>query len=353
MAGRNLVLVAVGSFVLAVLLPGAVAWIDEVFTQDQVERRVSERGLVAGDEWRARARDAHDAWKRLGDAAESAGTADLADVLERRREAEERWRALNRSDSFLGGRQVSLWLATFLSIGVLVLVVPGLPLHPRPRRRDLLVLGLGLWLFAAWPNLVRALFFPADGRTSFDYTMADVSLPSWIFEHAQWIVFSVLLAVIWRVAWQERLPAAAAPRVAPRSVSAAVDPSAARDLSDAFDLWIVRSLLLAACYVSDLLYYYGKISHEGNPRYVASAISEHVVWAATWVALTLPLYDRWRQWRAARSVALAAIESAPASERETLLALLEAAQPVGTLGLVLAQIAAAATVVFSLVQTIA
>ena len=342
---------------LTILLPWIIAPYDNVATDEKMHERV--QGLDADVRYSPisveRAAWLRRALNQVEYRAKDPNTtsADLPGILQER----ERLRDAQRAEELRAwqvppwrGRTLLIWVVTFLSLGLLVWMSPSKPrkdcgsLLPRPFA--VIMFGALLYILPASADWIRNFADATYIRHHFGPTSYDIAPNLWYYEQIEWLLFSVGIAVIWfraldRRQWVLELPEPTPQAPKPETF---LTCDVAKALAKSFDMWAAQSIVLLLCYAPDAFYYYGKVQGEADHRYALQAILDFSVWGATWVVISLPLFEAWGKWRRHRAQLLA---DSGTADIDNVIMKIDAVQPVGTATLVLAQAAAAATFVFT------
>lgn len=124
-------------------------------------------------------------------------------------------------------------------------------------------------------------------------------------------------------------------------------------LSDLLFCWQYTSAILAGgfCFFSN--FYWQLVIRYQDQRYLVSALTAHLIWLISWIAISLPLVSRWQRWETSRGRAVADIlvdQARPANEREQLAQALTDLRPGGFGTLLLSAALAVASFVFPIVK---
>jgi hypothetical protein len=273
-----------------------------------------------------------------------------------------------RVKGFAEETEVYLELISLTFLAILLLVVePSLPPGKKP-----IDFELSKWTVAAavgiavgytaltdiFPWILRYEFSATfdTGRRSFSYYAFDISTAGFVYDEIETFANSIILALLWvkwesyRVAWREYLSI----RATPDSESAAPDlksvAAKSQQVSSLFNDWQLNSLMLAGAFLpwSYFDWSFSPLGRDGDVRYIYIALIDHLTWIGTWALFSVPLFTALVEWRRYKSGVWAAEEHIDHTDH--LKAMLEDAEPIGSMQLFGASIAAAAAFLLPLLN---
>jgi hypothetical protein len=343
-------IIACAAVIMTVVVPGSVAYHGQVFTRGQLEHKIQKQ-FVDNNKSSQFSPEMRTLWARY--------ECQKAEFYNHKESKE--------SDCGPDAPQPPVTLIPFLSVPSLWvdpieftclawLIILVRPIDSPVLRRGLnwwaWAIGLAVWIYLlkATPQFSRNFWFNTTdyGRTVFAYPNADIdSCSFWIQESISFIGI-LFLAVLWRqwvTFFEEQL------RIVQGrdgdAVQLAFNTSRVNGLSNAYVHWQIASLLLALPFFLTTLFYWPVVFHHRDLRYVPSALISHVLWAVSWVFISLPLAVDWHSWSQQRSAAIAALRSGSNSGD---LAALKELQPVSLVNLVGTGIGAVVGFVFPLLN---
>jgi len=276
-------------------LPGFVAWIEGVFTTEQVESIVKGRGYP-GAEKEFRDHRQHLAFERIIDARIEAAIAaeDVSNLekLTKMKEAEEaRWERRKPEAVFVAFEHNVgniLWLMTYVALGLNLRVINPAKTN-KMEWRNATIRGIGLFLLFGWPNWLRHLQSMTDDRVVFSWAQPDVSWMSSLMQEFRFLVWCILICRSWAV-WLEiaRGEMAAVPASGDRfelvEYLESMEHANAR-----FHRWQVDSFVVGVIFLPITYHFWRIVVKAGDVRYLDSAVVFQLLWGLTWLITTLPL----------------------------------------------------------------
>lgn len=206
--------------------------------------------------------------------------------------------------------QLWLWPAIYFCLGIITfLLKPSASLFGATKSLSLprtILLASTIYVLYEWPLWARNFIFGSHGRTLFAYTNFDIHPPSFVMQEAVIFVFCFLLARIW-LQWF-LLPLASLKRRSHTAVAKALDECTLNNLSEMLFCWQYTSVVLALGFGFFSNFFWRIVFQFHDQRYVISAISAHVLWATTWIAISLPLVLQWQNWESNRWQAIVEVE---------------------------------------------
>jgi hypothetical protein len=331
----------------AVILPGVVAYRDNVFFASEVGRRLQSVAPEAWDEIKKYDDEQTGYWeanKKLSQrlhewATRDEPTLDLKTIVDMKEQIQRQQRAL-RPKVFLFGffndDVTPILFLHFLFLGTLYLSAPR---HPNSIKwsRTLVIASITYLLFD-WPNYFRNFLFnkylpnyPSHGRTVFASVQWDIDSTGFFLQEARIVSMFVAYAILWQL-WfahfehirditkEWSVEPIVVTKFAERSSIATVE----------FGRWQVSSLLLAGAFMPWTYVYWESISSWGDLLYIFSAIAIHLAWGVSWLFLSLPLIRVWRQWVEFRFQALNSSLGKSAEDAERISRVFIDASPLST-----------------------
>jgi hypothetical protein len=173
------------------------------------------------------------------------------------------------------------------------------------------------------PNWARNFILGDENRRIYSFVNWDISKPSYLYQELE--VLAILTSVAWTIARWNRYHRAvlAAYPPATRFTQASLLPRLSREVAR----WQLASLATAGLFGAWLAFYMGNILVWHDQRYIPSAFILEVFGVATWWYVTRPLLHMRRLWIDARNAGLqeAAADLATADARLKVIAALEPA----------------------------
>lgn len=195
-----------------------------------------------------------------------------------------------------------------------------------------------------------------EGRIVFAYANWDIWLPSLAIQEIIAFVICCLLVRCWNLWYESGLKVSDEMTPKVESIKSTADRRVnlvkqSELLSEAYIRWIACSVVLGIGFLAFTSFYWHLVQAYRDYRYVADAAIRHLLWGASWVLLSMPLYWRWRGWEQARLDAmLDVVGSPPNGGGEGLLKAIAELEPVGRLRFIAGGLAVAVAFVAPVFQ---
>jgi hypothetical protein len=357
------VLILLASILLSLILPGVIAARNGVFYADTMAPRLplKARQLMSRHDSVMRTRRAQisaldsvlAARAHLGS---TQGASDLVALRLQLRQQVDSARAPVAVIPFYLNPQMVLWPAIYTTLGWLLLL-----LRPRVRnaRRTLakpwqiLALGSTTYVFYQWPLWLRNFVFNNQGRTVYAYPNFDIDRASFFVQELVIAGFCLMLAGVW-LQWAQYYAITRRSSYVRHEdpIARALDPGSLARLARLFSEWQVASVVLGCGFIFFTNFFWNLVAGYKDQRYVISALNAHVLWALTWIMISLPLITTWRSWHETRLAAIAELSRTEEKKAETLLKLIQEARPFGQYASGAAALSAVASFLFPLLQLV-
>jgi hypothetical protein len=194
-----------------------------------------------------------------------------------------------------------------------------------------LEMAAGIFAFSNLPLLFRTLYANTAeaGRTVFAYPNPDVDRASYIVQQFNFVIFSLLLAVIWVewAAWAGETRT----RMAEESSDDAIDFRQMEQLSKTLLHWQAIFLAISVGFIVYTAIFWDQIIVHGDYRFGFEAIDIHVLWLVTAIVTAVPLALTWRAWQLRRMQIIAKLVNSGA-ESQTIIAKLGAIRELRPIG---------------------
>jgi hypothetical protein len=299
--------IALVAVLLGCLLPGLIAYKDHVFFVDGLREHVAKRYPAVVDELRSY-EAARERTERqivaLDDLSPLQINATDRAVLRQSYEQDLKKQAPYSLQPFYLHIIMFFWPIMYFGLFTAIWVIrpPGSRLTPREMlTAPTLLLGLGLFLCSAVPLWFRVWIAesPSVGRKVFAYSNPDVSLISFSVQMLNFAMFSWALAVIWRQ-WTDY---------------ASRQRSALAEIKDSNELncWLMDELsgslfrfqgaflIISSGFVVYTGIFWTQIVRHGDMRFMAEAISAHLLWFGTITVISTPVVMTWYSWRSRKN----------------------------------------------------
>jgi hypothetical protein len=244
---------------------------------------------------------------------ESAGKTDLADVrtlILLQQHLKEHAAALKPPLNVAGyylDDIMPLWPGFYGCMGLIAFVLNPVPLQQRLFSKHFWALLLLVLLFYRWPTWARNTPIGREGRMTYSFANIDVSLSGFLTQEIMALCVSILIVIVWiqwRYYWtschqincQDGDP-----------ISDTLDHSRICRLQDLFLQWQIVSVVLFGAFAYYTYFFWKRVAIEGDARFLAQAVSIHLLWIATWSIISMPLMDTLGEWTRRRNQALAII----------------------------------------------
>jgi hypothetical protein len=362
-----------GSLIWTVFIPGMIAWRDGVFYEEDIQKRLpAEAGMTLEASQRAQ-RLLRSSTAKLEDQtvaliSQIASTSKAEAIpdqtalaaakllleihVQLHAEASHPVQPIVVAPFFLNP-QLWLWPAIYFCLGFIAFLLKpaaGSGAAKATRIRYNILVGCAIYMLYEWPLWARNFIFASHGRTLYAYTNYDIDPASFLMQELVIIGFCLLLARIW-LQWYS-LPAARHRQGSETALAQTFNEAALSNLSDMLFRWQYMSVVLALGFGFFSNFFWRIVFQFHDQRYVISAISAHLLWAVTWIAISLPLVSRWQGWESTRWQAVVEVEidaTLPPAEKDRLTKSLKELQPGGFAAL----LASAGVAVFTFIFPIA
>jgi hypothetical protein len=195
----------------------------------------------------------------------------------------------------------------------------------RTNSKRILFFALGILVFYRWPTWARNFIFNKEGRIFFGVANLDVDPAGFYAQESLGLVVCFLLAVIWTkwvLHFAEYNQELSKPISDP--IAEALNWTRISQLSRAFLHWQVSSVVLAGGFVPYLYFFWDAVLRQHDQRYWIAAISVQLLWATTWILITLPLAATLYAWHTLRAAATSAVGEAMLQNKEGMGSILDA-----------------------------
>ncbi len=337
---RNLIfalLIVIGSFIWALVIPGIVAHYDKVFYQSEIKNKLpgdAKAKLAAFDaEQASRKVLLHKIDSELLAMPTSPETIQAllhlrANVLAQ----------INSASSpisvipFHLNPQLLLWPAIYISLGWLLLLFrhgESIQLQKRFRLRHIVVVALLVYVIYEWPLWARNFVLSNDGRTVFAYPNVDIDVGSFLIQEAVILGFCFLLALLWLDCIDRYVTLRGERPKEDDPVRSVLTGDVSQKLSSSLHKLQFGSVVLAMGFLFFTHFFWRLVASYGDQRYLLSAVVAHTLWAISWIAISLPTFERWHAWHAIERQALAQVigDSTPMDNKRFMVDMLGALRP--------------------------
>lgn len=315
-------LVTVGIFVWAVAIPGAVAFIDGVFTDEQVRTKIDGFPEIKKQK---QERDAKiDLLKKIDGrlaSTEALKGEEIKALLSARADLNKDIEAPKHGTGFFTNSTTSVFLVCYLCLTALLCI--GLNVYPgvNPPKGRTLEAGFFAYLSFAIFNWVRNGFPHGEARKIYSFTHFDIGPLSFWFQEFRLLGIFLLIAAV-NLLWYEGLKTTQAELSKWKNPEGGIHVDSLAELSQLvsgkFALWQGTSLVLAIAFLPWTYFYWQEMRIYGDRRYVESALLTHLFWGLSWIAISAPAWFSLRTWAKNKSFALvrgiAAAKNEAASE---------------------------------------
>lgn len=159
------------------------------------------------------------------------------------------------------------------------------------------------WLMAYQiPVWIRNFWPLNEGRVVYAYSNLDISPASYLTMVIVDTTFMTLVILVW-AKWLTIYMDILEPEK--KGLALATDSETLRTLASHYVRWQISSLLIAIPFLGYTFFYYGFMLKSHDSRYFPQALNSHLLWAITWIAISLPLIRKHNQWMLAKMEALA------------------------------------------------
>jgi hypothetical protein len=194
---------------------------------------------------------------------------------------------------------------------------------------------LGIYFFSTWSMWVRnfILTTPANGRDVFAYTNFDIDRFSFVMQQINWLILSLLLAVIWQqwstsiVILRSRLSMNGENR------EQGYNYKELEHVSRLLLQWQASFVVLSIGFIIYTSISWDLILKDGDSRFIFEAITIHVIWAMTALLIGFPFLIAWHRWEFQKQRTIAELilgKSDGSGDLQAKLAALQVMRPFGT-----------------------
>jgi hypothetical protein len=201
------------------------------------------------------------------------------------------------------------WLSVLLAPGNIT--APSLPTRAVWSRAGRLLPFV--WLFYRWPTWFRNFAQLGDvDRKVYAYANWDIHPTSFLVQELMGVIVSAMIAVVW-VQWlsffERRDLELHAQQHADTQLE--IDTVRVERLQNTFLHWQVSSIFLGIAFLYSTFFFWARVAQDGDVRYIPNALVTHLLWVASWLILSAPLFITWRDWTQYRGKLLASIANRP------------------------------------------
>ena len=187
------------------------------------------------------------------------------------------------------------WLATLLVPGRI-----GKPTWPTGKVTIRVpVLFFCILIFYRWPAWYRnSPPLGQIGRKVYAYSNRDVSHSAFWAQEIMAALVCVLLTIVWEqwLRFFEQRSRELDEQVSAPAGSMIIDPRRIERLHDTFLHWQLSSVMLAIAFLYSTFFFWARVAVDSDRRYIADALSTHLLWITTWLIISAPLFITWRDW---------------------------------------------------------
>lgn len=251
--------------------------------------------------------------------------------------------------------QLWLWPAIYVALGTLIFVAKPFQRANSTldvlRLKQFIGLTISIYLLYEWPLWMRNFLFSGSGRKVFAYPNIDIHPASFYMQEAVILGFCALVATLW-ITELSRTPQLATHK---NHIAITLDKRTARSLSRMLFEWQYRSVVLACGFGFFSNFFWQLVFKYNDQRYVISAINAHILWAISWITISLPLIRSWQKWEEARATAVVsalADDKLPVEAREKIAKSLSDLKPGGFGSLFASVVVAAVSFVLPIAKEI-
>jgi hypothetical protein len=337
---RNGAAVLFLALLVGLFFPGLVAWRSGIFYDRNAELKVESTPSLKDQaskmlEYKSERRSLEDAVKTLDKRlAAYAGTSPAPDEIKASIELQQNLRASLRSlnspiivSGFYFSSTMLLWPIIFTCLGWLAFLVPPCISFTwlRTNSKRILFFAVGILAFYRWPTWARNFIFNKEGRIFFGLANLDVDPSGFYAQELLGLVVCFLLAVIW-TKWIIHFAECnqTLSELINDPIAEALNWTRISQLSKAFLHWQVSSVVLAGGFVPYLYFFWDAVLRQHDQRYWVAAITVQLLWATTWILITLPLGATFYGWRTLRAAATSAVGEAMLQNKDGIDMILDA-----------------------------
>ncbi len=305
---RKFAWIALLSVLVGAVLPGLVAFHEEVFYRDQTEQRVRSRKADAEnalEEFNKERTRINIEISVLDGKISVASPADNAlPALVSLRQADQLQLQKKPPISiqpFYLHVLMYFWPVMYCGLSTVIFIIR--PCGSQRSLRSMLrapTLWLALGIFSGFvaPFVFRvfAAPFAAQGRTVYAYCNPDISLISFLIQLFNFVLMSWLLAVIWSQ-WSESASEQRGALLQASDKAPAADFQLLSELSRQFLRWQVTFVAISMGFATYTGVFWTQIVRNGDKRFWYEAIAAHGIWVITIVLTATPLGVTWGAWR--------------------------------------------------------
>lgn len=219
-----------------------------------------------------------------------------------------------------------LWPWMYFFLGILITVAkPATVGNPSRNQKRFWLFWLCILVTFNWPTWVRNFLIPNEHQVVYAEENWQISKVCFLRQELMVVVLALLVTQVW-MQWMEALRQEL--RANSEDPKAIMRPSESLKLVDALTEWQVASFLLGLAFFCLTAHFYYLIFRLHDYRYVAQAISDHILWLATWIIMSLPLVTARNRWQRQKMNIIEELASAPTDQRrETQLKILQELEP--------------------------
>jgi hypothetical protein len=229
------------------------------------------------------------------------------------------------------------WPIMYTCLGSLIfLLTPRYGGIAEPMTRFKLIgLGaLGIYSFSTWPMWMRnfILATPVKGRDVFAYTNIDIDPLSFMMQQINWLILSLLLAVIWQQWSTSILILRSRLSLNGKSPDQGYNYKELEHVSRLLLQWQASFVVLSIGFIIYTSISWDLILRDGDSRFIFEAITIHVIWAVTALLIGFPFLIAWNRWEFQKQKTIAELilgKSDGSGDLQARLAALQEMRPFG------------------------
>ena len=184
------------------------------------------------------------------------------------------------------------WSAMYIALGVLLFILlPKISGHTAPMSWKIAFAILAIYPLYQGPVWLRNFVLNNEQRRVFSFANYDICPASFWMQEVNTLIWLSLVALLWHhwfVIYKHRSAELS------RNSQLPMDMASLTRFSETFLHWQLSSVILTAGFIVFTGVFWNLVIVNKDRRYLIPAIVVHIVWALSWMLLSLPLFATWQ-----------------------------------------------------------
>jgi len=230
-----------------------------------------------------------------------------------------------------------VWVCQYACLGwLLVILAPyrsGM-FHHRKDIAQFFLMTLLIYGVYEWTVWMRNFVLTNEKRLVYSFANWDICPSGFVMQEINTLIFAALLSLVWLNWLQYYNQCRGEKPPASDPYSGITDTQIHDNLLKTYIHWQLCSVALALGFISFTSGFWTIIIHEHDMRYLVAALTIHLLWAVSWLIISLPLLTRWYRWYLIKSNAIRALwetDNVDLAAKEFRLSLIKESNPFSVL----------------------